>query len=107
MVEVIFKDDEHVKLDAKGQLNIHENDISKSFRKLMDGRYLNLNEFIPMSMLDGSLILKLHITSFENLKDGNEQLTYGIIEKESVINATVVAKQRKDVKIQTDKVQEK
>lgn len=73
----------------------------------MDGRFLNLNEFIPMSMLEGSLILKLNIVKIENLKDGNDQLTYGILEKESVINTTVVAKQRKEVKILTDKVQEK
>ena len=43
--------------------------------------------------------MKVQITQFEALKDGNSGLSYGVIEKETQINITVGPKDKKLLKI--------
>lgn len=79
-VDLMYADDS-VKRDQTLAVSIHENDLSDAFHKLMKKRFVNVNEAVPLTLLNGSVIVRVQVTAIETLKDGNEKLTYGVLEK--------------------------
>ena len=90
-VEIAYRDEDEVQPDKNGAVTVAEQELVQALRLLTDGRFLNLNEILPLSLMGGGLILKASVKAVESLKDGNEGLTFGVLEKESEVSVSVVS----------------
>ena len=50
-------------------------------KKIYDGRFVNKKDIVPISLMDGLVIVLISIVNFENLKDDYKHLTYGVLEE--------------------------
>ena len=71
------------------------------------GKYINLNEVTPLTILDGSVIIKITVLKIENIKPEFRHLRYGVLEDQTDVNLKVSKIVQKKLKILSDRVQEK
>jgi hypothetical protein len=49
-VSLVFYDEEKVIPDNKGAISFHENEVIRALKMHLDGKFINLNEVIPISI---------------------------------------------------------
>ena len=103
-VDMLFVDTDKVHPDDKGLYKVHEKDIFEGLRTLFSGMFVNKNEEVAISLLDGALILRIKILSIENIKPEYRHLTYGVLEDRTDMNCKPSKASVGKIRIMSDRV---
>ena len=105
ILDVLYAD-ETCERDASGALKVHEKEIFERLRVLYSGSrlFLNLNEVVPLSLYDESLILQIKVSKIENITHEYRHLIYGVLTDQTEMNCKPSKASASKLKVQTDRV---
>jgi hypothetical protein len=74
---------------------------------LYNGMFINYSDEAPLSLYDGSILIKIKVDKIENIKNELRHLSYGVLEDQTNINCKPSKACAATLKIMSDRVQEK